>query len=93
MRDMIRGAAILLKAESEEEVLSRPDIKPVKYNADLILEILQKHKKDGVTNAEIAKASGVKLRRVREETQKLKQQGVLKEKTCRCTRTPIYYIL
>ena len=93
MRDMIRGAGKLLKAETEEEVLSRPNIKPVKYNSDLVLEALQTHKKDGLSNWEIAELTGVKVRRVREETQKLKQQGILKEKSCRCMRTPIYYIL
>ena len=56
---MIRGAGKLLKAESEEEVLSRPDIKPVKYNADLVLEALQSHKKNGLSNWEIADLTGV----------------------------------
>ena len=65
--------------------------KPI-FNADRVLEALQKYKKDGLSNVEIHQKSGVPLRRVREETQKLKEQGVLTEKQCRCQRTPIYHL-
>ena len=65
--------------------------KPI-FNADRVLEALQKHKQDGLSNVEIHQKSGVPLRRVREETQKLKEQGVLTEKQCRCQRTPIYHL-
>ena len=73
-------------------IMEIPKEEPIKFNADLVLEILQKHKKDGLSNWEISQKSGVKVRRVREETQKLKQQGLLTEKECRCHRTPIYYL-
>jgi len=69
-----------------------PDEKPRKFNADLVLEVLQSHKKNGLSNVEIHQKSGVALRRCREETQKLKEQGVLVEKQCRCQRTPIYHL-
>ena len=69
-----------------------PDEVPRKFNADLVLEVLQSHRKNGLSNCEIHQKSGVPLRRVREETQKLKEQGVLTEKQCRCHRTPIYHL-
>ena len=73
-------------------IMEIPKEEPIKFNADLVLETLQTHKKNGLSNAEISKTSGVKLRRVREETQKLKNKGLLTEKLCRCRRTPIYYL-
>jgi predicted transcriptional regulator len=90
---MIRGANKLLRAETEESILSSDDIKPVKYNADFVLDALQSHKKHGLSNWEIAQITGLKSRRVREEVQRLRQKGMIKEETCRCKRTPIYYIL
>ena len=90
---MIRGANKLLRAESEEEILRSADIKPVKHNADFVLDALKSHKKNGLSNWEIAKITGLRSRRVREEVQRLRQKGMIKEDTCRCKRTPIYYIL
>ena len=73
-------------------IMEIPEEKPIKFNADLIREVLEKHKKDGLSNWEIAKLTGVRPRRVREETQNLKTLGLLKEKPCRCKRTPLYYL-
>ena len=73
-------------------IMEIPEEKPIKFNADLVREALEKHKKDGLSNWEITELTGVRPRRVREETQKLKQLGLLKEKLCRCKRTPLYYL-
>ena len=69
-----------------------PKEEPIKFNSDLVFEALQKHKTDGLSNWEIAKETGLKSRRVREEVQRLRQNGMIKEDTCRCKRTPIYYL-
>jgi len=73
-------------------IMEIPDEKPMKFYADLVLEALQKHKSNGLSNWEITEMTGVPVRRVREETQKLKQNNSLLEKSCRCNRTPIYYL-
>lgn len=60
-------------------------------NEDAVIGAFKKYK-DGITNDEIARVTGVKPRRVREETQKLKARGMLKEKPCECShKTPFYY--
>ena len=69
-----------------------PDEEPTKFYADLVLEALQKHKTNGLSNWEITEITDVPVRRVREETQKLKQNNSLVEKSCRCKRTPIYFL-
>ena len=56
---MIRGAGKLLKAESEEDVLNRPE---VKRNYDVILDVL-KDAKDGMTNHEICIKLDFQVRR------------------------------
>ena len=57
---MIRGANKLLRAESEEEILRSTDIKPVKHNADFVLDALKAHKKNGLSNWEIAIITGLR---------------------------------
>ena len=64
-------------------------VQPTHYNR--IVSVLNKHK-DGLTNHEITVITGITDRRVREATARLKVENKLKEKTCRCTRTPIYYL-
>jgi predicted DNA-binding transcriptional regulator len=87
---MIRGAGKLLKAESEEDVLSRP---VVVTNYIRILELLKKEK-EGLTNHEICKKLDFQeRRRVSENIQVMKDRGIVGENTCRCGNTPIYYIL
>ena len=73
-------------------IMEIPDEKPMKFYADLVLEALQKHKSNGLSNWEITEMTGVPVRRVREETQQLKQQGLLIQRLCRCRRTPIMYL-
>ena len=87
---MIRGAAKLLKAESEEDVLNRP---VVLTNYMRILELLKKEK-NGLTNHEICvKLDFQERRRVSENIQVMKDRGLVGENSCRCGNTPIYYIL
>ena len=58
---------------------------------NIIKEILRSQKyKDGLTNKEITEMTGIRIRGVREVTQRLKNEG-LKEKQCRCGRTPILF--
>ena len=74
--------------------LEIPEEKPedmVKTNYEKVLEALQKHK-DGLTNNEISIITGVYERRVGESIKRMKQENTIKEKTCRCNRTPIYYL-
>jgi len=74
--------------------LEIPEEKPadmVKTNYEKVLEVLQKHK-DGLTTNEISVISGVYERRVGESLKRMKQKKILKEKMCRCNRTPIYYL-
>ena len=70
-----------------EAFVNRPEIKT---NYTKVVEALRKHK-DGLTNKEIGLMTGILERRVREATQRLKNENMLKEKSCRCGRTPIYY--
>ena len=87
---MIRGAGKLLKAESEEDVLNRPE---VKRNYDVILDVL-KDAKDGMTNHEICiKLDFQERRRVSEQISKMKDRGLVGQRSCRCGHAPIYYIL
>ena len=66
--------------------ISQPNKKIL--NAEAVINVFKKYKK-GITNDEIAQVSGVNPRRVREETQKLKARGMLKEEPCECShRTP-----
>jgi len=62
----------------------------VKTNYTKVVEVLNKHK-DGLTNHEISLMTGILERRVREATARLRNEDRLKEKPCRCGRTPIYY--
>ena len=74
--------------------LEIPEEKPedvVKTNYEKVLEALQKHE-DGLTTNEISIISGVYERRVGESIKRMKQEKTIKEKTCRCNRTPIYYL-
>ena len=87
---MIRGASKLLRAESEEDVLNRPEIKK---NYDVILDVL-KGAKDGMTNHEICiKLDFQERRRVSEQISRMKDRGIVEEKKCRCGHAPIYYIV
>ena len=87
---MIRGAGKLVEAESEEDVLIRPE---VKRNNDRILDVL-KDAKDGMTNHEICiKLDFQERRRVSEQISKMKDRGIVGERRCRCGHAPIYYIL
>ena len=71
------------------DVLAQPDI--TKRNSEVVIDIFKKHR-SGLTNWEIAEMTGVRARRVREETQRLKQRGMLSVKPCDCThKTPFYY--
>ena len=63
-------------------------IQPTNYIK--VVEVLNEHKK-GLTCHEISLMTGVLERRVREATKRLKNERKLKEKLCRCGRTPIYY--
>ena len=59
---------------------------------NIIKEILASQKyKDGLTNKEITKLTGIRPRGVREATQRLKNTEGLQEKPCRCGRTPILF--
>ena len=59
-------------------------------NEEAVINAFKKYKK-GITNDEIARVTGVKPRRVREETQKLKARGMLKSELCECShKTPFY---
>jgi len=62
-----------------------------KTNYTKVFETLQKHK-GGLTSNELAIKSGVLVRRVSESIKRMKQRKILKEKTCRCKRTAIYYL-
>ena len=87
---MIRGASKLLKAESEEDVLNRPEIKTYYMR---IFDAL-KEAKDGLTNHEICiKLSIKERRRVSEKVAEMKDEGKVSEKRCRCGHAPIYYIV
>jgi len=87
---MIRGAAKLLRAESEEDVLNRPE---VKRNYDVILDVLKKAK-DGMTCHEVCiKLDFQERRRVSEQISKMKDRGLVGQRNCRCGHAPIYYIL
>ena len=70
-----------------EAFVNRPE---VKTNYAKVVEALGEHK-DGLTNHEISLLTGILERRVREATARLKNEDRLKEKPCRCGRTPIYY--
>ena len=52
----------------------------------------KKHK-DGLSNKEISIITGISTRRVREQTQRLKMNYGLQEKTCSCGRTPVLFFL
>ena len=85
---MIRGASKLLKAESEEDVLNRPEIKTYYMR---ILDAL-KEAEDGLTNHEICvKLNLPERRRASERISKMKDEGIVFEKRCRCGHAPIYY--
>ena len=66
------------------------DIPEIKTNYTKVVDVLNEHK-DGLTNHEISLITGILERRVREATARLKTEDKLKEKPCRCGRTPIYY--
>ena len=84
---MIRGAGKLIKADSVENILSRPEIKT---NFMRIMEAL-KENPDGLMTHEIYKLTKADNRRIREILQMLKADGkVNDDKACRCGRTPIY---
>ena len=69
--------------------LAQPDA--AKRNSEVVIDVFKKHK-SGLTNWEIAEMTGVRARRVREETQRLKQRGMLTMMSCDCThKTPFYY--
>ena len=75
---------ITVEAGSLPELVVQPTI----YTK--VVEALNSHKK-GLTNHEISLMTGILERRVREATARLKNEKRLKEKPCRCGRTPIYY--
>jgi len=55
--------------------------------------LLSKKYRDGLSNQEISIITKIPPRRVREVTQRLKMQYDLKEKSCRCGRTPFLYFI
>jgi len=55
--------------------------------------LLSKKYRDGLSNQEISIITEIPPRRVREVTQRLKMQYDLKEKSCRCGRTPFLYFI
>ena len=55
--------------------------------------LLSKKYRDGLSNQEISIITEIPPRRVREVTQRLKMQYGLKEKPCRCGRTPFLYFI
>ena len=59
------------------------------YN--IVKDLLEKSQ-DGYTNLEIFQKTGIDQRRIREVIQTLRVHDGLKEKNCRCGRTPIYYL-
>ena len=71
------------------KVLAQPNA--VKRNSEVVIDIFKKHR-SGLTNWEIVEMTGMRSRRVREETQMLKQRGMITIKPCNCThKTPFYY--
>ena len=57
-----------------------------------ILDLLKSNRaKEGLTNREVSIITEIPPRRVREVTLRLKKGYGLKEKTCRCGRTPLLY--
>jgi transcription initiation factor IIE alpha subunit len=87
---MIRGVSRAIKAETEEGVMNIPDKIVVKTIKDRVLETIM-NSKDGYTNTELCKTTGIKSRRVREATQYLQMEKLITCKSCRCNHTPIYY--
>jgi hypothetical protein len=63
----------------------------IKTNYTKIYDLL-KSSKDGYTIYEIFQKTRIDPRRAREVMQQLRVSNDLKEKKCRCTRTPIYYL-
>ena len=62
-----------------------------KYNSEVVLNAFKKHR-NGLTNSDIVEMTGIRDRRVREETKLLKLKGMLTVKMCDCTHTvPFYY--
>ena len=59
---------------------------------NIVRDLLQSEKgRDGLSNLEISVITEIPPRRVREVTLRLKKGYGLKEKTCRCGRTPLLY--
>jgi len=72
-----------------EAFVNQPEIKT---NFMRIMEAL-KENPDGLMSHEIYKLTKADNRRIREVLQKLKADGRVKDdKSCRCGRTPIYYL-
>tara|TARA_B100001750_G_C15516494_1_gene607662 strand:- start:3375 stop:3665 length:291 start_codon:yes stop_codon:yes gene_type:complete len=92
--DMIRGVSRAIKAETEEEIMNRPDKrqKIVKTILKIVYDAI-KSGKNGMTNTEICKKTGLNNRRVREATQQLKTNKMIGYTECRCGHTPIYHKL
>jgi len=88
--DMIRGVSRAVKAETEEDVMNEPDKKVIKTIKTRVFETIMKSK-DGCTNTELVRITGIKQRRVREATQSLQMEKMIVAKYCRCNHTPIYY--
>ena len=64
-------------------------VQPTYY--DRILKAL-KEADDGLTNHEICIKLNIKeRRRVSEQVSAMKDQGIVKQKLCRCEHAPIYY--
>ena len=84
----LTGYKIKSKKRNLKEI-SLPD-KNIR-NEEAVINAFKKYKK-GITNDEVARVTGVKPRRVREETQKLKARGLIKSELCECShKTPFYY--
>tara|TARA_Y100000296_G_C5056176_1_gene197389 strand:- start:374 stop:619 length:246 start_codon:yes stop_codon:yes gene_type:complete len=75
-------------AAEDIEITTPPE---EKTNYTKVFESLQKHK-GGLTSNELAEKSGVLTRRVTEAIKRMKHKNILKQKTCRCKRTAIYYL-
>jgi len=58
---------------------------------DTIKDLLE-GAEDGYTSLEIFQKTGIDQRRIREVIQTLRVYDNLKEKNCRCGRTPIYHL-
>jgi len=89
---MIRGAYKVVKTDTEDDILSQPDIIKPDSIYEMVYKAIKKSKSNGMTNSELTKQTHIHQRRIREATQALKLHSKIKVKYCRCGHSPIYYI-